>query len=105
MWTCIFAATASCSGKYDEKEEALFIENLYKGDFSKAVNPDNKILKKMHNTNSAMIYFTGMYLKKEAPLSAEKYFQYAKKILPNLIIFLRKKCYTLFLIQIKKYRN
>ncbi len=91
MWTCIFAATASCSGKYDEKEEALFIENLYKGDFSKAVNPDNKILKKMHNTNSAMIYFTGMYLKKEAPLSAEKYFQYAKKNSPEPYNLLAEK--------------
>lgn len=92
-----FISSVSCTGRFDQKGEAAFIENLYKGGFSKALNPGKKLLKKLNNTDLGALYYTGLYLKKEHPSSAMVYFQYAAENSPppyNLLA--EKELYSLY---------
>ena len=78
----LFVSALSCSGRFDESGEALFIEDLYKGNFSKVLHPKKRLLKKLKNTQAGALYYTGMYLKKEHAESAKQYFGYAAKNSP-----------------------
>ncbi len=76
-----FITPLSCTGRYDKTEEKNLINELYSANFFQVLNPQNKLLEKLNNTDDGSLYYIGLYLKQDRSTrgSAKEFFNYASK--------------------------